>query len=79
MTTSFGQSVMPHKYSSVKMYLANVSTRVEGVAEDHLATGNLGSAGVVVQVQTGGIIANGVEVGSLNHNLHAIGGAVYSA
>lgn len=53
-------------------YLSNGSTTVNGETEDHLITGNSGSAVLVIHVQTLAIVAERLQVRLLNHNVHVV-------
>lgn len=54
------------------MYLLNIATGVNGEVEDHLVTGNLGSAVLVIQIQILDVVAERVEVTPLDHNVHVV-------
>lgn len=53
-------------------YLSNSTASVYGKTEDHLVSGNLGSAVLVIQIQTVAVIAQRVQVSSFNHNVHVV-------
>lgn len=59
-------------------YLSDVATCVKGVAKDHLETWNLWSAVRIVQVQAVAVISQRVQVWSIDHNVHVVGGAFHS-
>lgn len=53
-------------------YVFDGSTRAEGETEDHLVAGNLWLAVRIVQVQTVAIVAQRVQVGSADNDVHVV-------
>ena len=64
-------SVIAHR-KRLDSYLLFCATSIHRETEDHLECRDLGSAVLVIQVQTVAIVAQRVEVGLLNHNVHVV-------